>query len=161
VQVRTSPAVLEELYNIGSEAWRAVEDHQSPQALFWFYDWFLLVADVTLQIWNNNTQRPYSDALATRLALLIFEISQMTTKREYLGDIQKRLFEALVHVLLAFGKFPDLLDKVTSRAQETRNERVIGFVSDTIEAAREIDRKARNSLPGDEASFRPGSTSDS
>jgi hypothetical protein len=139
--VRTSPEMLEALYEIGLEAWHAVENDQSWKASFWFYNWFLLVASVCLQIWRDRTQEEYPDELANRMALLLLEISQMTTKNEYEGDIRKRLYEAMVHVLLAFGKLPHLYETVTTRAQEMQNERVIGFAQGAIESARDIQRK--------------------
>ncbi len=144
-QVHASPAVLAALYDIGTPAWRAVENHQSGRALFWFYDWFLLVANVSLQIWRDNTQEEYADAPVTQLALLLVEISQMTVQEKYPGDIQKRHYEALAHVLLAFGKSHRLVGIVTARAKETMNEHVIGFVRGTIGAVQRIEREAQKS----------------
>jgi hypothetical protein len=50
-----------------------------------------LIANVCLEIWNAKTQEEYRPRLGTQLAFLLVEISQMTTKKEYEGDIRKRL----------------------------------------------------------------------
>src|SRR5512141_1659910 len=73
VRVRVSPALLQALYDIGLEAWQAVRDHQSWEAAFWFYDWFLLIANICLEIWNAKTQEEYRPRLGTQLALLLVE----------------------------------------------------------------------------------------
>ncbi len=142
-EVRINSVALAALYEIGLQAWQAVENAQSWEASFWFYDWFLLVASVSLQVWRDHAQHEYSEALASRVALLLVEISQMTMRKEYEGDIQKRLFEATVHVLLAFGQSHSLWEVVTTRAQQTGNEWGIGFVRGASQAAQKIDREAR------------------
>ena len=101
------PAFFERLYSVGVEAWNLIQVNQSRETSYWFYDFLLLISSASVKILNDNTQNDYPKDVIERLALLLVDISQMTTKKEYEGDILKRHYEALTTLLRAFNNFGD------------------------------------------------------
>ena len=55
--IRSDPALFETLLSIGQEAWRNVQDHQSWETAYWFYDFFLLVSRAAVRTLDDHTQK--------------------------------------------------------------------------------------------------------
>ena len=139
--VRADSILFEALLSIGLDAWNVIKINQSWETSFWFYDFFLLISRASVKILNDNTQKYISKDVIVRLALLLIEISQISTTRENEGDITKRNFEALANLLLAFNNFSNLKKIVITRAKEMNNQKVINFAKGTIDAIREIEKR--------------------
>lgn len=139
--VRADPALFEVLSSIGHDAWNVIQDNQSWKTTYWFYDFFLLTSRASVKILNSKTQRSIPKIVIKRLALILLEISQMTTKAEYGGDITKRNLEALANLLLAFNSFINLEEILITRAKEMNNEKVLNFAKRAIEWARQVENQ--------------------
>ena len=146
IPARADSALFEDLYSVGREAWNIIQINQSWETSYWFYDFFLLISSASIKILNDKTQKYYSNDVIERLAFLLIEISQMTTKIEFQGDIKKRNYEALANLLLAFNNFSNLRNIVIKMAGEMNNQNVNDFVKWAIETVREIENKGTASL---------------
>lgn len=145
IPVRTDPALFEDLYAVGLEAWQVVRVNQSSETLHWFYHFFVLISSTSVKIWNDHTQDDYPKDVIERIALLLVEISQMTNNKEFEGDIRSRNHEALTNLLLAFSNFNNLRSIVRNRAKEMNNPDVNDFVRWALAAASEIEKKRLSS----------------
>jgi hypothetical protein len=139
---RADSALFENLYVVGLEAWHMIRDAQSRKTAHWFYDFFLLISSASAKIWNDHTQSKYPQAVIERLALLLVELSIMTNKKEFEGDIKSRNHEALGNVLLAFNNPGDLRNVVTKKAKEMNDQNVTDFVKWTIESVTAVENRS-------------------
>jgi len=138
--VRADSTLFEALFSIGLEAWNVIQINQSYETSYWFYDFFLLINRASIKILNEDTQKSFSKDVIVRLALLLIEISQITTTPEYGGDITKRNQEALANLLLAFNNFSNLRKITITKAKEMNNQNVINFVNRTIEKVIQVEK---------------------
>ena len=130
--VRADPALFDALLSIGRDAWNVIQINRSWETSYWFYDFFQLVSRASVRILIDNTQKYISENVIVQLAFLLIEISQMTTTREYSGDITERNFEALANLFLAFSNLRKI---VLTKAEEMNNQKVINLVQGAINAA--------------------------
>jgi hypothetical protein len=139
--VRADPALFEALSSIGYDAWNVTKDNQSWKTSYWFYDFFLLTSRASVKILDDKNQRNIPEIVIKQLALILIEISQITTKAEYSGDITKRNLEALANLLLTFNGFINLEEILITRAKEMNNEKVLNFSKRAIEWARQVENQ--------------------
>jgi hypothetical protein len=139
--VRADSALFEALLSIGHDAWDVIQINQSWKTSYWFYNLFLLIRRASVRVLNDKTQNYISKDVIVRLALLLIEISQITTTPEYSGDITKRNQEALANLLLTFTNISNFRKVVITRSKEINNQNVINFAKGTIEWARKIKKE--------------------
>lgn len=138
---RADSALFENLYAVGLEAWQMVRMDRSPKTANWFYDFFLLISNISVKVWDDHTQSKYPQAVIARLAVLLVEVSSMTNNPEFEGDIKNRNHEALGNVLLAFHNSGDLIELVIQKAQAMHDQNVTDFVTWTLASVREIEHR--------------------
>jgi hypothetical protein len=131
-------ALFEALLSIGQDAWKTIQNNKSWETSFWFYDFFLLVTRGSLRILTDHYQEYISEDVVVRLALLLSEISQLTSKPENQGDITQRNSEALTNLLLAFSNVRKV---VITRAKEMNNPHVIKYIEGSIERVKVFEKK--------------------
>ena len=139
---RADSALFENLYVVGLEAWHAIRMDQSQNTANWFYDFFLLISNVSVKVWDEHTQSKYPQAVIERLALLLVELSTMTNNKEFEGDITSRNHEALANMVLAFQNSGDLINVVIKKAEELNDQNVTDFVKWTLESVKEIENRS-------------------
>jgi hypothetical protein len=135
--INADSALFEALLSIGRDAWDVIQTNQSWETSYWFYEYFLLISRGSLKILSDNTQEFISKDVIIRLALLLSEISQLTNKTEYGGDIKSRNLEALANLLLAFS---NLRRKVMTRAKVLNNKQVINYAKRTIKYVKKFEK---------------------
>ena len=131
-------ALFEALLSIGQDAWKVIQVNQTRETSYWFYDFFQLVARGSVRVLIDDFQKYISEDVIVRLALLLCEISQMTSKDEFGGDITSRNYEALANLLLAFR---DIRKTVMIRAKQLNNQQVINYAKRMIKMVREDEKK--------------------
>jgi hypothetical protein len=131
-------ALFEALLSIGQDAWKTIQNNPSWVTSFWFYDFFQLVSRGSLRILTCHHQEFISEDVVVRLAILLSEIAELTSKPENQGDITERNFEALSNLLLAFS---NIWKVVITRAKETNNPHVIKYIKDTIKYVKGFEKK--------------------
>ena len=139
--IRADPALFEALLSLGQEAWCNVQDNQSWETAYWFYDFFLLVSRAAVRTLGDHTQKDIPEDIIKQLAKLVLELSQMTTVPDHSGDITKRNREALANLYLAFNKSYNIGEFLSTRAKEINNNRVTNITQSAIEWARRIENK--------------------
>lgn len=142
---RTDPELFDDLYTVGVEAWDIIKNNQSRNTSYWFYDFFLLISSASVKILNDKSQNDYPKDEIEKLALLLVEISQMTTQKRFEGDIWKRHYEALATLLQAFNNYSDLGKILKSRAKEMNNQDVVVFVKETTNIVKRMENKSYSS----------------
>jgi hypothetical protein len=138
---RADSALFEHLYAVGLEAWHKIQAAQSRNTANWFYDFFLLISNVSVKVWDDHTQSKYPQAVIESLAVLLVELSTMTNNQAFEGDITSRNYEALGNVLLAFQNSGDLIKVVIKKAEELNDQNVTDFVNWTLESVSEIENR--------------------
>ncbi len=142
IPIRTDPALFEDLYAVGLEAWNVIRVNQSRETLHWFYDFFVLIGSASVKILNDHTQNEYPKDVIERLTLLLVETSQMTNHRDFEGDIKSRNHEALANLLLAFHNYGDLRNIIFTKSEEMNDANVSNFVKWAIATIRRIENKS-------------------
>jgi hypothetical protein len=138
---RADPALFENLYVVGLEAWHMVRVNQARKTANWFCDFFLLISNISVKVWDDHTQSKYPQDVIERLAVLLIELSQMTNNKEFEGDITSRNHEALANLLLAFSNDSDLRNLALTTAEEMTDPVVVDFVKRVIGTVEEIEKK--------------------
>ena len=138
---RADSALFENLYAVGLEAWHAIRIAQSQNTANWFYDFFLLISNVAVKVWDDHTQSKYPQAVIERLAILLVELATMTNNKAFKGDITSRNHEALGNILLAFHNSGDLIKVVKKKTEELNDQHMTDFVQWTLESVSEIENK--------------------
>ena len=130
-------ALFEALLSIGQDAWKIIQNNQSWETSYWFYDFFQLVSRGSGRILSDNYQEYISEDVVARLALLLSEISQLTYAPDCGGDITQRNWEALVNLLLAFGNIRKIF---LIRVKELNNKELINRAKKAINYVKQHEK---------------------
>lgn len=133
--------LFESLLSIGNGVRGIVKGKISRDIPYRFYDFFQLIARGSTTIWDEKNQKSISKDVVISLAVLLVELSELSTSNRLLGDIYKRNHEALVNLLLAFYCYPELRDIVRMKAIATSNPDVIKFIDWVFDTIKQYELK--------------------